>query len=192
MGVTYPTSKNNALASLAYFVEQNVLDTNESFYANAGPYENAIEFPCITMIDRGAPELPPSAFNDFLGNDPAHDQQYGRWSQTVVEFNVMDKTTTVQGSPNPYAVKNVMESRERLRRALYWAGQVDVNGAQIFPDIQLLDFDTNGNPWTGGYVEWPSGEQNTWYENSYLASADDPQLKRIQISVRIKWTEILT
>lgn len=190
MSVTYPTSKNNALASLAYFVEQNVLDTNETFYTQN--YENGMTLPCLTMIDRGAPDLGPSAFNDFLGNDPTHAQQYGRWSQTVVEFNCMDKLTTVQGVANPNAVKNVFLMRERFRRALYWAGEFDVNGAQVFPDIKLLDFDTNGNPWTGGYVEWPSTEQNTWYENSYLASSDDPQLKRIQISVRIRWTEILT
>lgn len=186
--MTYPTSKNNALASLAQFVQDNVLDTNQSLFL--GNYENAIQFPCISMIDRGAPEMAPAAFFDFLGNDPQHDQQMGRWSQTVVEFNCMDKLTSTQTAPNRDAVKNAMLMRENLYRALYLAGQVDTNGDQFFPDIQLLDFDTNGNPWTGGYVRWPSEETNTWYENSYFASQDDPNLKRVEISVRIRWTTI--
>ena len=187
--MTYPTSKINALASLAYFVQQNVLDVNESFYP--GNYDQAVQFPALTMIDRGAPDLPPTAFNDYLGNDPAHAKQFGRFSQTVVEFNCMDYLTSVESGGQRDAVKNAYLMRERLRRALYCAGEYDVNGAEIFPDIQLLDFDTNGNPWTGGYVWWPSEEVNTWYENPYLASTDAPNLKRIQISVRIKYTEIL-
>jgi hypothetical protein len=191
--MTYPTSKKNALASLYQFVEDNVvsnvLDVNTYFVV--GNYEQAMSFPSITALDIGAPDLPPMAFNDFMGGAPGNAQRYGRESQTVVEFNCLDKTTTVTGAANPNAQKNVYLLREKLRRALYWAGQTDTNGDLIFPAIDLLDFDVNGHPWTGGYVYWPSQELNTWFETPYLASQEDPQLKRIQIAVRFRWTELL-
>ena len=190
MGQTYPTSKINALASLASWMQTNVLDTNESLFM--GNYDEAIQFPCFSFIDKGAPDLPPTAFYDMVGNAPGDNFLTGRISQTVVEVNALDKYTTVNsgGGQNPDAVNTVFLMRERFRRALYYAGQLDTNGNYVVPNIQLLDFDTNGNPATGGCVYWPSEEANTWFETSYLASSDDPQLKRIQMLVRIRWTEI--
>jgi len=188
MGQTYPTSKNNALASLAKWMQDNVLDVNESLFI--GNYEQAMQFPCFSFIDKGAPDIAPTAFDDYLGNVPGQGTLYGRISQTVVEVSAMDILTTNSGTQNPDAVKNVMLMRERFRRGLYYAGQLDVNGQELVPNIQLLNFDLNGAPWSGGYVWWPSEEANTWFESSYLASSDDPNLKRIQMSVRIRWTEI--
>lgn len=186
----YPTSKKNALASLYQYVNDNVLGTNESIFL--GNYENAIHFPAIGMVDKGAPDLGPNSFDDYLGQSGVlNANQYGRVSQTVVEFNIVDKlTTSTTGGQNRDAEKNVLVIRERLRRTLYYAGQLDTNGQYYFPNIALLDFDANGHPSTGSYVYWPSEETNTWFESTYFASADDPLLKRIQISMRVRWLEI--
>ena len=185
----YPTSKKNALASLYQYINDNVLGTNE--YLFLGNYENAVHFPCIGLVDKGAPDLPPTSFNDYLGQSaPLNAVQYGRVSQTVVEINVVDKLTTTTGSSNPSAEKNVLEIREKLHRALYYAGQLDTNNQLYFPNICLLDFDTNGHPSTGSYCWWPAEESNTWFESTYFANADDPLLKRINIAMRYRWIEI--
>ena len=185
----YPTSKKNALASLYQYINDNVLGTNE--YLFLGNYENAVHFPCIGLVDKGAPDLPPTSFNDYLGQSaPLNAVQYGRVSQTVVEINVVDKLTTTTGSSNPSAEKNVLELREKLHRALYYAGQLDTNNQLYFPNICLLDFDTNGHPSTGSYCWWPAEESNTWFESTYFANADDPLLKRINIAMRYRWIEI--
>jgi hypothetical protein len=188
MGKTFGTSKKNALASLKQYIHDNVLDVNESLFL--GNYEQAIQMPCFSFIDKGAPDLPPTAFSDDLGSIfPGSVGYQGRISQTVVEINIMDKTTSVSGSQNPNAEKNIYLMRERLRRALYYAGDTNFQGCFIYPNIQLLDYDTNGHPSTGSFVWWPSEESNTWFESVYLASSDDPQLKRIQLAIRIRWFE---
>ena len=185
----YPTSKKNALASFYQYVNDNVLGTNESLFI--GNYNDALNFPCIAVVDKGAPDLPPTGFDDYLGQSSSiNANQYGRVSQTVIDVNIMDKLTTTTSQPNPNAEKNVLTLREKFRRALYYAGQLDTNGALIFPNIALLNFDVNPVVSTGSYVYWPSEETNTWFESTYFANADDPLLKRIHVSMRLRFIEI--
>lgn len=177
-------SEKNAVASLASWLQTNVLQAGEQFFT--GNYEQAEgPFPVLAMTQRPMPELLTGFFDDYLGKSLNGTMQWGTIHQFLIEFNlIVAENDTVRN-----ARQYVGLMRERLWDALWYAGQLDENNAVIVPNIQLLDFDTvPSNPTaTGSYIWWPSEETNTWMESPLYVDEADPMKKRMQVMVRFRW-----
>ena len=202
-----PMSEKNAIASVGYWIQQNVVQPGEKFVNQT--YEQVEgPFPVFAYTQRPMPDLGALAFDDYVGLGSLGDQQYGSIRQFMVEFNLIASITDTVRNAQQYAYL----MRERLFYGLYYAGQLLPNLTPIMPNIQLLNFDAidwltdnegnrltdnEGNwisngppPQTGGYLWWPSEESNTWMESPLLVDNTDPQKKRIQIMVRFRYTAI--
>jgi hypothetical protein len=181
-----PMSEKNAIASLGYWLQQNVVQPGEQFVNQT--YEQVeAPFPVFAYIQRPLPDMAILAFGDYLGKGSLGDDQYGGFFQFMVEFNLVAALTDTVRNSQQY----VHLMRERLRYGLFYAGQIDdATNTPVMPNIQLLDFDTNpSSPTaTGGYLWWPSEESNTWMESPLLADSADPQKKRIQVTCRFKYS----
>ena len=186
--IPVPTSRKNAIASFAYWVQQNVLPympTNglsQAFKLEQSSWENTEAYPNITITERGMPDIGPLAFNDTVGQ-----ANNATMRQTLLEINIQDRLA----DGNESVRQTIRLAREVLWQTLYYSGQSDSTGATLAPSIPILNFDDSNTPHsaTDGFVWWPDEETNTWFETEYFSSSSDPNLKRIQIMLRIRWFE---
>ncbi|MDE2102281.1 MAG: hypothetical protein KGL39_33860 [Patescibacteria group bacterium] len=183
-----PMSEKNAIASLGYWLQQNIVQPGEQFVNTT--YEQAQgPFPVFAYTQRPLPDLGSKFFDDNMGNGGGYlgPLQFGSIHQFMVEFNLIAALTDSVRNAQQY----VYQMRERLHYGLYWAGEFSGN-TLVMPNIPLLNFDDKNSPHsiTGGYLWWPCEEDNTWMESPLLVDNADPQKKRIQIMVRIRYTSI--
>jgi hypothetical protein len=182
-----PMSEKNAIASLGYWIKNNIIQEGEKLVEQT--YEQVqAPFPVFAYTQRPIPDLGPTAFDDYLGRGSTGVDQFGGFFQFMVEFNLVTALTDSVRD----AQRRVYQMRERLRYGLYYAGQLDSSNNPVMPNIQLMDFDTNASSptATGGYLWWPSEESNTWMESPLMADSADPQKKRIQIMCRFRYTAV--
>lgn len=191
LSLPVPTSRKNAVASFVKWVNDNVIPSCPangiplSFKLQETSWENTEAYPNITIVERGMPDLGPLAWKDAAGSDNASNDFHATMRQTIVEINIQDR----RSDGNAQAEKVVRLAREVLWQTLYYSGQTDSSGTLLAPSIPILNFDVAGNPATDGYVWWPDEETNTWFETLYLSESSDPELKRIQIMLRLRWFE---
>ena len=179
----YPTSRNNALASVRKFIQDQCVtpvqyDVNPPWSLVGSGYENSLPTPVVSVTSTGLADLAPMFFGDELGSGQ------GSYHQFMAEIQIADRWST----DNPDAEHNVWGMRERIWYALNWSAQ-SRNGVVEVPKITLYDFDTNPPMDTNSHV-FLAGTDNSWFEKPMMNESDDPNLKRIQILARVQYLDI--
>lgn len=185
-----PTGRNNMLASIAYYLENNLpgvtSDNTQYKVKTGGQYMEASDFPCITMVDFGAPELGAWAFDDYVGRDSGTGAMvHGKKNQTMIEINCWDDLEQTNA-----AIQHIWDMADQLEYLFYYAsgGQMDDNNVPIMPNIVLYDF-LSSPPYfdTGSRISAMMEKDAMWIPSYLDADEVKPNLKRVSIKVRIQW-----
>lgn len=183
--LTIPTGRKNAMASIRYYLQNNLQASAGGYTIQFEQYENTEVYPSISFEDLGVPQMGGHSFDDYMGvmNDTNGNQVqvYGKIAQTNVEFNLQ---TDIEDSDA--AIEQLYNMADQLEYMWMYSGRMDANNNQILPRIALLNFDA-GNVDTGATV-WSPMEKDSIFIPQYVGTeATRPGIRRLRVLVRVYW-----
>lgn len=193
-----PTGKQNVISSINNFLidqigggevydgESTSLSGGNTFFWMFDYPLSGMVFPSISISEIGLFSRQPRALGRVLGIDKTTGKPIkGDRNQTLIEINCWAKDTPSKAD----ATKVVRELRDKVNYVLINAGEFDEDtDSLVIPPIQLKDF-SQPSPPVVGVIELDRTDNSI--DEKYIVDADDQNIKRYKLLVRLFWSELV-